>query len=112
MVNVLCLFITSVILGVSVSAHIIAARRFDVMDPFYLITGLYFLVFVWAPCEWIKIGQTDYQGVEVMEYLPRGNTVFIIGYISYVLGGFFVKKTGVGRKPHYWMKMNRPKYSY
>lgn len=37
MVNVLCLFITSVILGVSVSAHIIAARRFDVMDPFYLI---------------------------------------------------------------------------
>lgn len=42
MVNVLCLFITSVILGVSVSAHIIAARRFDVMDPFYLITGLYF----------------------------------------------------------------------
>ena len=45
MVNVLCLFITSVILGVSVSAHIIAARRFDVMDPFYLITGLYFLVF-------------------------------------------------------------------
>ena len=92
MVNVLCLFITSVILGVSVSAHIIAARRFDVMDPFYLITGLYFLVFVWAPCEWIKIGQTDYQGVEVMEYLPRGNTVFIIGYISYVLGGFFCKK--------------------
>lgn len=71
MVNVLCLFITSVILGVSVSAHIIAARRFDVMDPFYLITGLYFLVFVWAPCEWIKIGQTDYQGVEVMEYLPE-----------------------------------------
>ena len=92
MVNVLCLFITSVILGVSVSAHIIAARRFDVMDPFYLITGLYFFVFVWAPWEWIKIGQTDYQGVEVMEYLPRGNTVFIIGYISYVLGGFFCKK--------------------
>lgn len=92
MVNVLCLFITSVILGVSVSAHIIAARRFDVMDPFYLITGLYFLVFVWAPWEWIRIGQTDYQGVEVMEYLPIGNTVFIIGYISYVLGGFFCKK--------------------
>ena len=68
------------------SAYNHSQKKIDVMGPFYLITGLYFLVFVWAPFEWIKIGQTDYQGVEVMEYLPRGNAVFIIGYISFILG--------------------------
>lgn len=47
-----------------------------------------------------------------MEYLPRGNAVFIIGYISYILGGFFCKKIDAKQKMHCWKKIGRPKYSY
>lgn len=67
-------------------------RKFDLFDPFILISGLYLLIFVWAPSVWMQRGQTGYQGIEVMEYLPKGNAVFIIGYICFVLGSYSGRK--------------------
>lgn len=66
--------------------------KFDPFDPFILISGLYFLIFVWAPSVWISRGQTGYQGVEVMAYLPKGNAVFLLGYISFSIGSYISRR--------------------
>lgn len=60
----------------------------DVFDPFYLISALYIMIFVFGPWVWISRGQTSYQGVEVMSYLPKGTFVFNIGFFFYVMGSY------------------------
>ena len=70
----------------------ICGRRVDAFDPFFLVTGLYFMIFVIAPWIWINRGQNSYQGVQVMKYLPVATGVFNIGYAAYALGSMCVKE--------------------
>lgn len=65
----------------------------DVFDPFYLISALYIMIFVFGPWVWISEGQTSYQGIEVMAYLPKGTFVFNIGYFFYGIGSYSRRNT-------------------
>lgn len=68
----------------------------NALDSFYLTSGLYLLIFVYAPAVWITRGQTSYQGVEVMSYLPVGMIVFNLGYIVYAIASVSNRKITVG----------------
>ncbi len=61
-------------------------RKVDAFDPFYLISALYIMIFVFGPWVWIDRGQTTYQGVQVMAYLPQATKVFNIGYACFAVG--------------------------
>lgn len=65
----------------------------DVFDPFYLISALYIMIFVFGPWVWISRGQTSYQGIEIMAYLPKGTFVFDIGYFFYGIGSYSKRNT-------------------
>lgn len=71
-------------------------RFTDPLDSFYFSSGLYLLIFVYAPAVWIARGQTSYQGVEVMSYMPIGMLVFNIGYFIFALGSISNKKIVIG----------------
>ena len=79
-----------------VFAYRLRARKLDLFDPFYLISALYIMIFVYGPWVWINNSQTSYQGIEVMKYLPKGTLVFNIGYFFFSIGALarikFVKK--------------------
>ncbi len=65
-------------------------KKLDLFDPFYLISALYIMIFVYAPWIWILNVKTEYQGVEVMSQLPVATIVFNIGYLFYVMGAFAI----------------------
>lgn len=81
-----------IVLFLYIANNLMCRYKFDPFDPFILISGLYLLIFLWAPSVWISRGQTSYQGVEVMAYLPKGNAVFILGYICFVIGSYVSRK--------------------
>lgn len=58
-------------------------KKVDPLDSFYLSSGLYWLIFVYAPYIWMSRGQTSYQGVEVMRYMPEAMLVFNVGYFVF-----------------------------
>lgn len=68
----------------------------DPLDSFYFSSGLYLLIFVYAPAVWIIRGQTAYQGVEVMSYMPIGMLVFNIGYFVFACASVSNKKIVLG----------------
>ena len=67
-------------------------KKIDAFDPFYLITGLYFMVFVIAPWIWIDRGQTSYQGIAIIKYLPRQRLSLILDILLIVVDVCFIKK--------------------
>ena len=69
----------------------------DTLDSFYFSSGLYWLIFVFAPYLWIRDGQTAYQGIEVMSDMPVGMLVFNIGYFVYALSSTSKKNIVIGR---------------
>lgn len=85
------LVITAIHILVWVILHRIGRRKTDPFDPFYMVSGLYFMIFVYAPNVWIGWGQTSYQGVEVMSYMPQAMLVFNIGYMVYSITSYGVK---------------------
>ena len=66
-------------------AYRLKKGKLDPFDPYYISTGLYFMIFVYAPWIWINRGQTAYQGIQVMEYLPIATVVFNIAYAAFSL---------------------------
>ena len=79
------LILTLIHLLIWIFIYRVKCSKTDVFDPFYLITGLYMLIFVFAPYTWIKSGVSIYIGLDILEYLPQGTIVFNIGYFSYGL---------------------------
>ncbi len=67
-------------------------KKLDLFDPFYLISALYIMIFVYAPWIWMINAKTEYQGVEVMSQLPNATLVFNLGYLCYVIGAISVNK--------------------
>ena len=65
--------------------------KIDPLDPYYFSTGLYMLIFVYGPWVWINRGQTSYQGISVMEYLPVASFVFNICFAVFSM--FSIAKT-------------------
>ncbi len=57
----------------------------DPLDPYYFSVGLYALIFLYGPWVWIRRGQTSYQGVSVMEYLPIASLVFNVCFAAFSL---------------------------
>lgn len=86
------LIVTTIHILIWVVIYRIRQGYTDILDSFYFVSGLYFLIFVYAPAVWISRGQTSYQGVEVMSYMPVGMLVFNIGYIIYALASLSNKK--------------------
>ena len=88
MSNIDFLVLTLLHLAIWVFLYRIKHTHTDVFDPFYLVTGLYFLIFVFAPCIWILNGQRFYQGLDILEFLPQGTIAFNLGYFAYALASF------------------------
>lgn len=73
-------------------------RRTDPLDSYYLASGLYLLIFVYAPAVWILKGQTSYQGIEVMTYMPMAMFVFNVGYFVYAYASVSKKQLVFGQR--------------
>lgn len=75
-------------------------KKTDLLSPFYMVSGLYWLIFVFAPNVWIARGQTAYQGVEVMEYLPKATIIFNIGYFVYSVASVSARESSRKQKKY------------
>ncbi len=88
------------ITGIHIAAWLVLYRlgkgKMDVFDPFYFTSAIFALVFIYGPNVWISRGQTTYQGVEVMEYMPEAMLVFNIGYFFYSLASFGISRRRYG----------------
>ena len=87
----LYLFFTLFHILISCIIYLNKNKKMDLFDPFYLISALYIMVFVYAPAIWLMNAKSVYQGVEVMSQLPYATLVFNLGYLCYVLGSLYVK---------------------
>lgn len=93
MSNQTILVITAIHMLIWIVFYRLLKGKMDPFDPYYISTGLYFMIFVYAPWIWIDRGQTSYQGVQVMEYLPISTVVFNIAYAVFSLFSLFRIKT-------------------
>ena len=83
--NVGYLILTTIHIFIWIIICIKKQNKIDILEPFYIISGLYWMIFVYAPMVWISRGQTSYQSVEVMEYLPRATLVINLGYFIFCI---------------------------
>ncbi|MCI9439814.1 MAG: oligosaccharide repeat unit polymerase [Ruminococcus sp.] len=96
--NELFLLLTLLHIVIWIMIYRMGKKGTDCFDSFYLVSGLYILIFVCAPYIWIQRGQTSYQGVEVMEYLPVATLVFNISYLMYAIASVDNKKVYIAQK--------------
>lgn len=83
------LFLTLVHIILWIIIHIYRQEKIDSFDPFYISSGIYALIFVWAPYTWLKSGETSYAGINIMKYLPESTLVFNIGYLFFSIANAF-----------------------
>lgn len=89
MSNVDILIITGAHIALWILLYRLKKGKFDPFDPYYISTGIYALIFVYGPFVWLNRGQTAYQGVEVMKYLPVATLVFNICFAVFSLFSYF-----------------------
>ena len=70
----------------------------DIFHPYYIITLIYFLIFIFAPFIWIKSGKTDWYGVPVMDTIVESTLLFITGYIFFYIGYILFKPIKINTK--------------
>ena len=86
------LVLTGIIVIISMMLNVIFSKKLDIFDPFYLISLLYFLIFVIAPIVWIINGKTSWARINAMEHTIPASLIFIVGYCAFAFFYIFFKE--------------------
>lgn len=91
------LWLTTMHIIIWIVVYRYSKHKTDSLDSFYFSSGLYWLIFVYAPAVWISKEQTAYFGIEVMQYMPVGMIVFNIGYFVYASASLSNRRIVIGK---------------
>lgn len=58
----------------------------DIFCPFYFVSLLYMIIFVYGPTYYLQRGLTTVEGIEVLSYISEATFAFVMGYIFYFSG--------------------------
>lgn len=88
-----------ILTGVLIIASVIWFYRINqtVFHPFVFIGLICFLVQVIGPLDWKIIGQRNYRGIPIMDYIIQAEFVFCLGYVFYWI--FYVFSQPLHKEP-------------
>lgn len=81
------IWITGIIISFCVLLYrVLSAHGKDIFCPFYLVSLLYVIIFVYGPSYYLKRGLTRVEGIETISYISEATWVFLAGYFIYFIG--------------------------